>query len=266
LFSKRLLDFIPESEKLVKNEIEYAVLNFPQKKIKLNFSKKFLVMKHEELDRLVAEKAKDSGVKIALSKEIEYFPQNFDRIIGADGANSKTRKLLGVKEPEFRLGIQGFIKKRDNSKFVETWPTASGFLWKIPRGKEIEYGIIERPSKADRMFKEFVLRKKLNLQNISAAPISQGLVFSENEKIALCGDAAGLTKPWSGGGVIWGLVASDILLKNFPDFLKYKKELKVKFFPKFVFSKIATEAVYFFGFKMPFFLPSEAAIESDFLV
>ena len=83
--------------------------------------------------------------------------------------------------------------------------------------------------------------------------------------MALCGDAAGLVKPWSGGGVIWGLTAAGILLKNFPDFIKYQKAVKREFSAKFVFSGLATKLVYFFGFKIPWIMPANFEIDGDFL-
>lgn len=96
--------------------------------------------------------------------------------------------------------------------------------------------------------------------------VPQGFLIPSNPKITLCGDAVGLTKPWSGGGVVWGLIAAEILLKNFPDFLKYKKEMKKFFLPKILFSKIATRLVYFLGFNFSWILPKNVKIESDFLI
>ncbi|XOB46505.1 MAG: FAD-dependent oxidoreductase [Candidatus Nealsonbacteria bacterium] len=279
LFSERILDYVPDSKNLIENQIEYALLRFPKKTIRINFSKKFFVMKHAELDKLVSSLAEKSGAKIIFNKKIDSFPKGFDKIIGCDGATSQTRKLLKLKNPEFRLGIQGFIFKKDydppttlppsagpSSHYVETWPTEYGFLWKIPRGEEIEYGIIEKRDRAKKIFNEFLEEKKIDLKNINSALIPQGLIIPSNLKITLCGDSTGLTKPWSGGGVIWGLKAADILLKNFPDFLKYKKELKKSFLPKIIFSKTAIALAYFFGFKTYYFLPKSIRIESDFLL
>jgi len=210
-------------------------------------------------------------------------PEGFDRIIGCDGAMSRVRKNLGLKEPQFRLGIQGFVKEKNSSDCVETWPTISGFLWKIPRGLETEYGIIEKPKRAREIFNEFLRRNNLSpspakrdevgdetksqrpLERINSALVPQGLILSPDPLIALCGDAAGLTKPWSGGGVIWGLLASNLLLKNFPDFLKYKNIMKKFFLPKIIFSKIVTKIVYFLGFKIPWIFPKVVKIEGDFL-
>lgn len=277
LFSQRILEFIPESQKLIKNQIEYCLIHFPKKTLKIRFSKKggkFLVMSHFELDNLAANLAQKSGAKIILNREIKKeeistLKEKFERLIGCDGPDSLVRKGLNIKEPNFRLAIQGFLapptKKWWGAKYVETWATENGFIWKIPRGREVEYGIIENPKRAKFFFEEFLKKRNIKIENLNSALVPQGLAVPKDEKIALCGDAAGLTKPWSGGGVIWGLLAAEILIKNFPDFLKYQKELRRFFLPKIIFSKIATNFAYFMGFKFPWFLPNNFKIESDFL-
>ncbi len=266
LFSERILDFFPEIKNLVLNEIKYCLIHFPKKTIKLNFKKKFLVIDHWRLDQKITKLAKETGVKIFLGKKINQIPEGFDKIIGCDGANSTIRKLLGLKNPVFYLGIQGFLKQKDNSNFVETWPTKEGFLWKIPRGDKVEWGIMEKAEIAWMIFENFFKEKKLKLEKIRSALIPQGLILPKNDKITLCGDAIGLTKPWSGGGVIWSLIAANFLLKNFPDFLKYKKEVEKFFLPKIIFSKLLKKIIYYLAFKLPFLFPNEIKIDNDFLI
>ena len=288
LVSERILDFIPESQKLIQgdelcsssrfasarvNEINYCLIHFPNRTLKIKFLKKFFVMNHFELDRLVTSLAEKSGAKIVLNynvtrKDFVTFQGEFDRIIGCDGAISVVRKNLRLNDPKFYLGIRGFVSLTPGfSNFTETWPTNNGFIWKIPRGKEgIEYGIIEKPGEAKKLLDNFLEGKNIQLESLNSALIPQGLIIPENSKITLCGDAAGLTKPWSGGGVVWSLIAADILLKNFPDFLKYQKEMKKFFLPKIISSKMAKISVYFFGFNFPCILPKEIRIEGDFLI
>lgn len=271
LFSERILDFIPESQKLIENEINYCLIHFPKRTLKIKFSKRFLVMSHFELDNLVANLAQKSGAKIILRYDVEkksltIFQERFDRIIGCDGTRSIVRKSLRLPEPKYRLAIQGFISKKNDSNLVETWPVKNGFIWKIPRGKETEYGIISNPKGAKLFFNEFLRDNNLQLENLKSALVPQGLIIPKNLSITLCGDATGLTKPWSGGGVIWGLLAAKQLLKNFPNFLKYKKAAEKFFSTKILFSKIVTILVYFLGFKFPWLLPREFKIEGDFLV
>ena len=265
LFSERIFNFIPESKEIVQNEINSVLIHFPKRTIKVDFSKKFLVMSHFKLDNLVAKLAEKSGVEIILKNQLKALPEGFGRIIGCDGANSFIRKSFNLGEPNYRLGILGFIDEENFSNFVEVWPQKSGFIWKIPRGKETEYGIIANMKEAKNIFEGFLREKNIKLNRKESAIISQGLLVPDFYSVTLCGDAAGLTKPWSGGGVVWGLIAADMLLKNFPDFLKYRNNLKKFFLPKITVSKITTALVYFIGFNIPWIFPKNIKIESDFL-
>lgn len=278
LFSERILQFIPESSRLIQNQIKSVLIHFPRKTISVKFSKTFFVMNHAELDKQVADLARQAGAEILLQKPIDSLPQGFDRIIGCDGAQSIVRKNLGLKEASCRLGIQGFVTEENQADYVETWPIKQGFSWKIPRGKEsmkfpssressiTEYGIIAKPGLARKTFEEFLKKNNLELQVVKSAMVPQGFIIPKSSSVTLCGDAAGLTKPWSGGGVIWGLAAADMLLNTFPDFLKYRKKVERYFRPKIILSKTATKMAYFLGFKMPWVLPKNVKIESDFLL
>jgi len=271
LFSERILDFIPKSQKLIQNQINSVLIHFPKCTLKINFSRKFFVMSHFELDNLVAKLAEDTGAKIILNHNISesdfnVFQKEFDKIIGCDGPNSVVRKSLDLPTPAYRLAIQGFIPKFNNSNYVETWPVKKGFIWKIPRGEETEYGIISNLREAKILFENFLNKNNLQLNRLESGIVPQGLLIPKNSSITLGGDAAGLTKTWSGGGVIWGLIAAEIFLKNFPDFIKYQKEMRKFFLPKIIFSKIITKVVYFLGFNFPWILPKNIKIEGDFLL
>jgi len=307
LFSERILEFIPQSQKLIQNQIKSVSIRLPKKTLKVEFSKKLLVIDHFKLDNLVADLAEKTGAKISLKynitrSDIVTFQKGveedkssssptssiersrkskssfdfanarvFDRIIGCDGPNSIVRKNLGLPEPKYLLAMQGFLSTcaqnfGADTDFVDAWPKKQGFIWKIPRGMDTEYGIIGEPKKVKEDFENFLKENNIQAEGIVSGAIPQTFSIPSNSTITLCGDAAGLCKPWSGGGVIWGLIAAELLLKNFPDFLRYKKEVKRIFLPKIIFSKIATKIVYFSLFKMPWILPKNNKIESDFLI
>jgi len=280
LVSERILEFIPESKKLIKNEINSAFIHFPEKTVKIQFSKNFFLISHFDLDKLVFELAQNAGAKIILNNNISTLPKGFDRIIGCDGANSFVRNNLNAPKLDHRLGILGFTKTHSsqtynkeiptsnlpNLNYVETWPCEKGFLWKIPYKEKTEYGIIATPAKAKQLFDNFLIESKIFLEDEKSKFIPENFYIPKNKSITLCGDAAGLTKPWSGGGIIWGLKAAEILLKTFPDFTSYKKSMDRYFKPKIFLSKNAVKLVYFLGFKIPWLLPKNNKIESDFLI
>ena len=264
LFSERILYFIPQSEKLIESEIDSVIVRFPRKTVKVEFKKRFFAMDHKKLDELTAVLAQKSGAKIilnhSLSSQASLFSE-FDKIIGCDGALSETRKILKLKDPEMRTGMQrlvGRLRAPQKTEQVQVWPVRGGFRWKIPKKDKIEYGALV----SSKEVKNACKREEYT----GFALVPQGLILPKNNKITLCGDAAGLTKPWSGGGVIWGLKASEILLKNFPDLVKYQQAARMFFLPQIFFSKTALKLIYFSGFKFPWILPKRIKIEGDFLL
>ncbi len=277
LFSLRILDYFPQAKGLVLNKITSAKLNFPKKTINLNFSKEFLVMSHAELDRLVADLAEKAGAKIILNSNIDKIPEGFGRVIGCDGPLSFIRKSLNLSDPDYKLGILGYVNSENCSRnifreqfsefSVETWPIRQGgFIWKIPRGKNTEYGIMANPKIARTVLDIFLKENKIILTDLQSKLIPSGLILPRNNRITLAGDATGLIKPWSGGGVVWQLELADILLDTFPDFEKYRRKAIKKFGLRLKLSKFATKSVYFAGFNVPWLLPSRIRMESDYLL
>jgi flavin-dependent dehydrogenase len=274
LFSERILDFIPQSRGLIQKSIQGTIIRFPKKTIKVEFSKKFYLIEHTSLVKLIENLARREGAIINFNRDIKTLElesflidnQRFDKIIGCDGADSFVRKKLNLSEIQYRLGILGFTDEEFDSNYVETWPCPDGFIWKIPRKTKTEYGIIAGAGEAKTIFEKFLKRNNIILKRIQARIIPQGLITPLSDSITVCGDAAGLTKPWSGGGVVWGLTAADILLKSFPDFLKYRRAMRKFFLPLIFLSKAAVKTIYFTGFKIPFLLPKRVKMESDFLI
>lgn len=266
LFSERILNFIPESKELIENRIEKVKVHFPNKEIDVNLSQTLLVMSHFKLDKMMAEKAKREGAEITLNKAILSLPENYDYIIGCDGYDSVVRKEVSLPKLSIRLGIKGYIEKEDNSDHVEVWPTKqNGFIWKIPRGKRQEYGILDKPKYAKKLLNNFLEERNIKIKNKCSGLVPEDLSFPDQPKVTLCGDAAGLTKPWSGGGVIWGLTAANHLVSTFPNFKKYEKKVLNKYKPKIRMAKIGLKVFYFLGHNLPWVLPKKMDIDTDYI-
>ncbi len=280
LVSKRIWDFIPRNNELIENTIEEAYVHFPKKRVILDFYPRMFVINRKKLDQYVASLAEKNGAKIFLNSEVKkvYFlkkkrPQvlvsgkviEFDYLIGCDGFFSIVRKTLKIKDPDYILGIYCYVNKKDESKKVDVFPLKNGFAWKIPRGKKIEYGLLELPEVAKSEFKKFCKRKKVKIKKVYSAPIPYGLVKAAKDRVALCGDSIGLTKPLSSGGIMWGLIASEILVENFPDFKKYEEELQEFFEPKIFFSKLGDKLARFLALHLPWLLPKRISFDSDII-
>jgi flavin-dependent dehydrogenase len=271
LISERIKKFIPIPDNLYQRKADSILVHFPKKDIRLNPKPSFLVFERQKLDEFIFNLAKRQGVKFVFKKETNKIPQGFSKVIGCDGAFSKTRGLLSLPSPNFRLGIQYFVKQDSPDSDIEIWQKAFksspkyGFFWKIPKAGKIECGGIGPSNLLKKEFEKFCQRQGIHLEvdKLKAALIPQGICLPNLGNITLCGDAAGLTKPTTGGGVIWGLTAADILLKHFPDFIKYKKEVERFFRLKIFKGKIEVSSGYIMGNYFSFVLPKNIPIDAD---
>jgi flavin-dependent dehydrogenase len=266
LVSERIRQFINFSDDCLENTINSCKINFPKKTIELLFNPKHLVLNRDKLIKEQLNLLRKTGVNLLLGKNIEETPNDFDYIIGCDGPLSVIRKGLGLNISEMKIGMQVFVKEKDNNNFTDTFPIQSGFLWKIPRGDCLEYGVLTKSVKAKEILFNFLNENNVKEKEFVSAPVpfSFPMVFSKNPRITLCGDAMGLTKPWSGGGIIWSLYAADILINNFPNFKKYEKETKKFFQFKMIKGIIANKLINIIGFNFPHIIPSKINYDNDF--
>ncbi|MFZ2390253.1 MAG: NAD(P)-binding protein [Minisyncoccales bacterium] len=274
LVSEKIKQFIPLTDECIENKISSCVINFPKGKVKLNFNPQHLALNRETLINILLDLNKKAGTRIILGQEIKKVPQGFDRIIGCDGAFSVIRRSLNLPDPKIKNGVQAYSLMKNNSNITETFTDSNifGFCWKIPKGDKIEYGAIGNQSEVKKKVDKILEIKGVERDSFSAAAVpcpqfslfNAGLIFPKEKDITLCGDAMGLTKPWSGGGIIWGLHAADILIKTFPDFKKYKKEI-VRFFKfKILKGQVSNYLVQTIGKRLPFLLPKEMTYDNDF--
>ena len=272
LVSERIKDFIPLEESFIENKVIGCLINFPQKTVRLNFRPIHLVLSRPKLVQKLLELARASGAEVFFEKEIKGIPQGFDKVIGCDGGLSRIRQALKLPMPKFRLGLQLFERQEDDYNLAETWPVGSGFVWRIARGREVEWGILADRQEALPEFRKFLTDKKVDLIvdqlgqpiGLKSAIVPQEMILSDNKNIALCGDAAGLVKPWSGGGLIWGLKAASILLEAFPDFKAYHKRTSQFFVFRIAKGRLADFTVHFLGQNFPSVLPKQITYDNDF--
>ncbi|MDD3046504.1 MAG: FAD-dependent oxidoreductase [Candidatus Pacebacteria bacterium] len=256
LVSKRVLDFLSLDEEIIENRINKCLIKFKNKDVVLEFNPFHLVLNRE---KLVLKMIKEAQFKIVFESRKTSF-EEFDYIIGADGANSFIRKSLGLKDPKFKVGLKIEKDLKDNSDITITEKSKNGFTWYIPKGNYVEYGILETKENLKQVWRKFD-KKGLNM---SFALVPQGLILPKDKKYTLVGDATGLTKPWSGGGIIWQLYEARFLVETFPDFKKYNSRVKKFFFFKIIKGRIANRIVHFVGGNLSFLIPSKIKYDNDF--
>lgn len=158
-------------------------------------------------------------------------------IIGADGVNSTVRHLMKIKteKEQFVHTIQATCSGEFDERYVEVHfgDYAKGFFaWVVPISKDkakIGMGNMLGENVSEN-FKEFLKTKYPNVrvkEKVSALiPYGEPLKNIVKENFALVGDAAFQTKATTGGGVVFGMKAGNILGETIANMMKKKGNLK----------------------------------------
>lgn len=227
--SPDIWDFVPEGsrERLEQNRIRGARFHTES-----GFEYPFYmhetvsyVIDRVELDRLKAEEAEKAGVEIHLGETVEEVEENEDSVTvrtgreeyearmvaGCDGASSKVRDETGLPDPDhFYQGILCFSDEKDSQDFVDVFLEVPEFFgWRIPRGDSVEYGAAvpkgEEPMKwLNSITEKYIGKDERRNMCAGAIPIRPPETVT-SERVFLVGDAAGQTKPFTGGGIIYGM-------------------------------------------------------------
>jgi geranylgeranyl reductase family protein len=185
------------------------------------------------LDRTLADCASEAGAEIRPDHRVTRVAEFADRveitargpdgtetfasrvICGADGPRSKVRTELGLPEPEELLhGVLGFSSEIDDDEFVDVHLTVPRFFaWRIPRQEAgVEYGLAVAPGDdAPGRFETLVDDYGVEIDRRCSGAIPIGPANrTVSHRGFLVGDAAGQTKPFTGGGILYGMGAADI--------------------------------------------------------
>lgn len=172
-------------------------------------------------------KARLEGVKT------EYI--SYDVLIGADGAASTVGKLAAFPRPSYFSAIQMEVEFESlDENFVELYfgrSYSDGFFaYSIPINSDTaRIGVVSKQN-PEYYFKNLITkhpsvskRVKGKITELNAGAIPIGLVNFVKGNIALIGDAAGMVKPYTGGGLYYHLIAAEKLSEHFPDLEEYKR-------------------------------------------
>lgn len=140
-------------------------------------------------------------------------------VAGCDGPRSRVRDELGLPGPEeFLHGVLAFDPEPDADDFVDVHLTVPGFFaWRIPRGEAgVEYGLAAAPdadgdvtARFDAFCEAYGVAERIEHRCSGLIPIGPPETVTADRGFLL-GDAAGMTKPFTGGGILYGMTAADI--------------------------------------------------------
>lgn len=135
-------------------------------------------------------------------------------VAGCDGPRSRVRNECGLPTPdEFLHGVLGFDSTPDQQDYVDVHLTVPEFFaWRIPRGDSgVEYGLAVTPSAdVSSRFSDFCGAYGVDISHRCSGAIPIGPPSRvTGRRSFLIGDAAGQTKPFTGGGILYGMRAAD---------------------------------------------------------
>ena len=136
-------------------------------------------------------------------------------LAGCDGPTSRVRRSLGLPEPDELLhGVLAFDNTSDDGDLVDVHLTAPTFFaWRIPRGDAgVEYGLAAPPGDdVSALFDRLTDEYDVTTDRFCSGAIPVGPPARvTTDRAFLIGDAAAQTKPFTGGGILYGMAAADI--------------------------------------------------------
>jgi len=194
------------------------------------------IVDRDRFDKKIAEEAKEKGAEFLLNTEVVEFDgerilamqkQKPIRIkprifVGADGPRSLTSKWINSENKEFILGFQYTMPLRERMEDTHVFfslDIPGGYGWLFPKGGVanvgigVDLGFDVRPKSVLDKFTEDLTEKGLIARKIirktsGLIPVS-GFKKICFENIILTGDAAGLTHPITGAGILSALQSGE---------------------------------------------------------
>ncbi|MUW14912.1 geranylgeranyl reductase family protein [Halorubrum sp. CBA1125] len=186
------------------------------------------------LDRTLADAARDAGADVREAHTVVSVDERADRVVveasvadgdterfearmvaGCDGPTSRVRRSLGLPEPDELLhGVLAFDDAPDDGDLVDVHLTAPTFFaWRIPRGEAgVEYGLAAPPGEdVSERFDRLTDAYGVTTDRFCSGAIPIGPPDRvTTDRVFLIGDAAAQTKPFTGGGICYGMTAADV--------------------------------------------------------
>ena len=185
------------------------------------------------MDRILANEARDAGARLHENTPVVGVEERADGVTvetdggatyeaslvaGCDGPRSTVREELGLSEPDELLQcVLGFADEGDanTDELVDVYVDIPDFFgWRIPRGDCVEYGAASSGSPRDEL-EDVAGVDVRSFDRVCAGQIPIGPPpRTTTDRGFLVGDSAAQTKPFTGGGIVYGMTAADAAARH----------------------------------------------------
>lgn len=242
LLTGPIADYIKIDDSFLVNIAKKARIYSPNGNfIEVKLNKGNYIFDRHKFDEYAAEMAKDAGASIHLGHRFEKKNSNgiivngkeiqTDYVIGADGPRSKVAEAYGLsKNKNLVIAPQARVETKCDPEVIEFWVGIGEFGWLVPEDENVARVGVCAAANAGLHFKRLLDMKCKNAKKIEyqggVIPMFNSSSRIQDGKAMLIGDAAGQVKATTYGGIIFGIMAGDILAKDINNYENnFKKEL-----------------------------------------
>ncbi len=192
-----------------------------------------LVLDRARFDQSLVQQAVDAGAGLFTNhrligmdgKRLQFsasgrtrFVEHNKVIIGADGPLSIVGKNMGSPIKNFFIGSQAVVEGEFEKDCVEIFLLKQGFGWALPENDKCArvgvFGYKHAAAKLDEILKMRLPDCKILTKQGGLIPVYSPRLKTYKDEIYLIGDAAGMVKATTGGGIVQALTAAVQLEKS----------------------------------------------------
>ena len=232
--------------KVIVNKIKAVRVYFNGNSVDVDLGKGDYILDRCKFDESLAEMAESAGVRILYNHRLNSASIIKDRIncltnkgviedetlIGADGPYSRVGKSFEMlKERKYKTAIQFRVKGNFEDEIYKVYLGYGDFGWVVPENKNYARVGVVGEKDLNLSFKKLLKNIKVSktLENQTGTiPLFNFDTPLNYKSVYLIGDAAGMVKGSTHGGIVYGLNAAKILSKVIKDGGNYDKEIKKK--------------------------------------
>ena len=166
----------------------------------------------------------------------ERFSVRFDRLVGADGAMSATRRLTTSRAPRVTIAVEGEAPLSGGDVVMDYLAAAIGYSWYIPQGGKANVGCgvfavpdVDAVHIVRKGLADFCRSMGIPVpRRLRGAPVPTGddVLLRTGARTCFIGDAAGLIHNITGAGIAYALLSARLLARAFLEGGSYEEMMR----------------------------------------